>query len=170
MSPTSHAARLRQMAETAAETATRNRSAATESFDYGFHTLAKLEDTIATHAAEVSAALLAGAEALECLKDIMESLPDKRDWLDPVTEAKAKEACAWRPADTAPKGSIPWDCGYRGESEAFIGKLKNGDVRKIRRLPENYSHEWVDEERTYYASDWLIHWMPLPEERGDKDG
>ena len=37
------------------------------------------------------AALLAGAEAIEILKQILQDLPAKRDWLDPVLEARAKE-------------------------------------------------------------------------------
>jgi hypothetical protein len=68
MKPTNHAARLRQMAETAAETATRNRSAAKKSFDSGFHRLAAMEVMISTHADDVSAALLAGAEALGAIE------------------------------------------------------------------------------------------------------
>lgn len=35
--------------------------------------------------------LLAGAEALEVLEQIIHDLPAKRDWLDPVLEARAKE-------------------------------------------------------------------------------
>jgi hypothetical protein len=77
MPPTSHAARLRQMAE--------YQLSLTQSYK-------KTAPRVSARYGRNAAALLAGAEALECLKDIMESLPDKRDWLDPVTEARAKEA------------------------------------------------------------------------------
>jgi len=44
--------------------------------------------------ADGAAALLAGAEALEILKQIIEDLPTKRDWLDPVLEKRAHAALA----------------------------------------------------------------------------
>ena len=45
----------------------------------------------ATYTAQVAAALLDGAEALEILKQIIGDLPTNRDWLDPVLEARAKK-------------------------------------------------------------------------------
>ena len=79
-----------------------------------------------------------------------------------------REISAWQPPETAPKGEIgggSTDGGlaWRGNSEWFLGHLKDGTVCKIQRLPENYGHEWKDKDETYYAKDWLVGWQPLPD-------
>ena len=79
MPPTS-AARLREMARVVQEEASK----------YKLYNCNQRFDYLTADAA----ALLAGAEAIECLKDIMDSLPRNRDWLDPVTEKRARDVCA----------------------------------------------------------------------------
>lgn len=49
----------------------------------------------ATHVAWANSALFVAApDLLEALKQIIDSLPQRRDWLDPVIEAMAKDAIA----------------------------------------------------------------------------
>lgn len=68
----------------------------------------------------------------------------------------------WRPIAEAPKG-IFGEALVRESSEWFIGLLKTGEIRKVRRLPESYAHQWADREETYYAREWLVAWMPIPD-------
>ena len=89
MPPTNHAARLRKMAETARQEADSYSQIARIRLSESSYK-AIFEERREKYSAD-AAALLAGAEAIECLRDIMGSLPNKRDWLDPVTEARAKE-------------------------------------------------------------------------------
>lgn len=68
----------------------------------------------------------------------------------------------WLPIDSAPKGCVTEDAGVRGSSEWFLGLRKDGDVRRIRRLPEMHGHAWADSDETFYVSEWFTHRQPLP--------
>lgn len=72
----------------------------------------------------------------------------------------------WQLPEFAPKGRITDSISWRAESEYFIGQLKDGSVKRIRRLPEMWSYTWGDEDETYYAKDWLVGWKELPVQGG----
>ena len=55
----------------------------------------------------------------------------------------------WRHVDIGPKG------------EWFMGRLKDGTEKALRRLPDGSSYEYSDIHETYYSWYWLTHWRPL---------
>lgn len=69
----------------------------------------------------------------------------------------------WQPVETAPKGLPTENAGERGDSQWFVGLLKDGTSAKVRRLWSGHTYEWSDDQETYYSKDWLIGWKPAAE-------
>jgi len=84
------AARLRRIRADYATNAGRSRREAERYAERGSADWARWSEQEADGFEADAAALLAGENAIEILKQILQDLPTKRDWLDPVLEARAK--------------------------------------------------------------------------------
>ena len=60
----------------------------------------------------------------------------------------------WLPMENSPKYS-------EHENVKFIALSKYGAEIKVRRLPNECGHEFVDDEETYYATRYFTHWRPI---------